>query len=107
MHYKTIMLALLKQHPALRRDLRNGRQWLSVLDRHAADLKTRHLAWIDVLRPLRPQSAPEQRGAWRKRSNLNASRSTMMKRLGRSYFRHCAGYSNQMTTASLTRPRSR
>jgi hypothetical protein len=60
MHYKTIMLELLRQYPVLRCDLRNGRQWLTALDRYPSGMKDRHTYWIDVLSQQRSQSAPEQ-----------------------------------------------
>jgi hypothetical protein len=60
MHYKTIMLALLQQSPALHHELRLNTQLLSTLNRMASALKTRHAYWTSVLRQERPESAPQQ-----------------------------------------------
>ena len=60
MHYKTIMLTLLQQSPALHHKLRTSKQLLPALDRTASDLKTRHDYWISLLSQERPESAPEQ-----------------------------------------------
>ena len=60
MQYKTIMLELLQQSPALHRELTQSKRLLSALDQYAQDLKTSHVSWISRLREERPESAPEQ-----------------------------------------------
>jgi hypothetical protein len=60
MHYKTIMLTLLQQSPALHHELRTSKQLLTALDRYASELKDRHTYWISRLSQEQPESAPEQ-----------------------------------------------
>jgi len=60
MHYKTIMLELLQQHPELHRELVSSKTLLPTLDRYAADLKARHDNWTQTLSRERPESAPSQ-----------------------------------------------
>lgn len=60
MHYKTIMLELLQQSPALHHELRTSKQLLPALNRHTSDLKTRHDYWMSRLSQEQPQSASEQ-----------------------------------------------
>jgi hypothetical protein len=60
MQYKTIMLALVQQSPALHHELCTRKQLLPTIDRTASELKKRHTYWIEALRQQQPQSAPEQ-----------------------------------------------
>jgi hypothetical protein len=60
MHYKTIMLELLQESPALHRELTQSKRLRSALDQYASDLKTRHTYWISQLSQEQPQSAPAQ-----------------------------------------------
>jgi hypothetical protein len=60
MHYKTIVLELLQQHPELHRELASSKTLLPILDRYAADLKARHENWTQTLSQERPVSAPSQ-----------------------------------------------
>jgi hypothetical protein len=60
MHYKTIVLELLQQHPELHRELASRKTLLSTLDRYAADLKALHHHWTQTLSRKRPESAPSQ-----------------------------------------------
>jgi hypothetical protein len=60
MHYKTIMLELLQESPALHHELTQSKQLLPALNRHASALKTRHAYWMSQLRQEQPQSAQEQ-----------------------------------------------
>ncbi len=58
--YKTIVLELLQQRPALREQLRKTRELMPTLKDRAAELKTRHQAWIEALRQRRPKTDPSQ-----------------------------------------------
>ncbi len=50
MQYKTIVLGLIEeQYPVLYEQLRKERLLLKALDLYGADLKTRHLYWMDRL----------------------------------------------------------
>jgi hypothetical protein len=60
MHYKTIVLELLKQHPKVHNRLRKQRLLLPVLDRCAKALKASHEAWKDCLSQAKPGSDPSQ-----------------------------------------------
>jgi hypothetical protein len=60
MHYKTIVLELLKQHPRILNRLRSERMLLTALDRYASQLKIRHEAWKDRLSQANPESDPSQ-----------------------------------------------
>ena len=60
MPYKTLILTLLEQHPALYQELRTSRSLLPTLNRLAHTLKDRHADWINALSKQRPGSAPEQ-----------------------------------------------
>jgi hypothetical protein len=60
MQYKTIMLELLRQSPALHQELRTRKQLLPALNRYASELKDRHTYWMSRLSQERPESAPEQ-----------------------------------------------
>lgn len=60
MHYKTIMLELVKQSPTLYHELCTRKQLLPTLDRTASALKTRHDYWMSRLRQQQPGSASEQ-----------------------------------------------
>jgi hypothetical protein len=60
MPYKTIVLELLQEHPALYERLRSGRMLLTAMESHAADLRSSHLDWMDRLRRENPASAPAQ-----------------------------------------------
>ena len=60
MQYKTIVLQLLEQLPELHDQLRKKRKLLRTVNAYAAHLKAKHKAWMDVLRPTRPESDPSQ-----------------------------------------------
>ena len=60
MHYKTIVLELLQQHPELHRELASRKTLLTTLERYAADLKALHHHWTQTLSQIRPGSAPSQ-----------------------------------------------
>jgi hypothetical protein len=59
MHYKTIIHALIEQRTALCQQLRTQGKLHSTIDRHAAELKTRHETWKESLSRTNPRS-PEQ-----------------------------------------------
>jgi hypothetical protein len=60
MHYKTIVLQLLEQHPELYSQLRNRRQLLPALDIYSDQLKTLHEEEKEVLSQAKPDSDPIQ-----------------------------------------------
>ena len=60
MHYKTIVLELLKQHPQIHDQLRRSRMLLSTLELRARELKIRHEAWKDQLSQKKPGSDQSQ-----------------------------------------------
>jgi len=60
MHYKTIILELLKQHPKIYHHLHSQRTLLPTLERLARKLKTHHQRWQDRLCQVRLGSHPYQ-----------------------------------------------
>src|SRR5260370_9622818 len=60
MHYKTIILELLKQHRAIYNQLRSTRMLLPTMERFAGELKTSHEVWKECLSRARPGSDPSQ-----------------------------------------------
>jgi hypothetical protein len=60
MHYKTIVLSLLEQKPELHDRLRRERKLLQTMNACAAELKLKHMAWMDTLWAARPESDPSQ-----------------------------------------------
>jgi hypothetical protein len=60
MQYKTIVLELLKQRPQMHEQLRKQRKLLATMERYASQLRDNHLAWRELLTPLRPGSDPSQ-----------------------------------------------
>lgn len=60
MHYKTIALELIEDHPALHRALKAERRMLSALEAYAVELKTLHESWMKRLQASRPGSLPPQ-----------------------------------------------
>jgi len=60
MQYKTIVLELLQQYPQRHEQLRRQRRLLPTMNGYAAELRRQHHAWMDVLRPARPESDPSQ-----------------------------------------------
>jgi hypothetical protein len=60
MHYKTMVLELLQQHPEIHDRLRSRRELRPALDRYAGELKTRHDAWKEVLSRANPGSSESQ-----------------------------------------------
>jgi len=60
MNYKTIMLGLIQDRPAMYQDLLNNRSLLSTLDRHAEELRSYHHAWQDQLLAAKPESDEAQ-----------------------------------------------
>jgi hypothetical protein len=49
MHYQTMMLELIQEHPPLYRKLRSSHTLLPTLERYARILKSRHQYWMDQL----------------------------------------------------------
>jgi hypothetical protein len=60
MQYKTIILSLLEQRPALYGQLCRQRTLLAALECHSLELKTRHEGWKDRLRRAKPDSDESQ-----------------------------------------------
>jgi hypothetical protein len=60
MHYKTIMLELIQEHPTLYRKLCSRRTLLPTLDHYARILKSRHQYWMDELHETEPGRHPTQ-----------------------------------------------
>jgi hypothetical protein len=60
MHYKTIVLELLKERQEIHNELQRARKLLPTLERYARDLKTRHEAWKERLFKTKPASDPNQ-----------------------------------------------
>jgi hypothetical protein len=60
MHYKTITLELLRQSPGLHQELRASGTLAQTMERYAALLKERHLAWTETLAQDRPGRDPAQ-----------------------------------------------
>jgi hypothetical protein len=60
MLYKTIVLELLEQNPALYEQLRKDRAMLSSLEVYASELKANHEAWKERLNQARPGSDSNQ-----------------------------------------------
>ncbi len=60
MHYKTIILELLKQNPQRYQELCASRTLLPTLNRYASTLKDRHEYWTNQLGQERLEQAPSQ-----------------------------------------------
>ena len=60
MHYKTIVLEILQQHPEIYDHFRRNRTLLVTLDRYAKELKANHEIWKDRLSQAKPRSDPSQ-----------------------------------------------
>jgi hypothetical protein len=60
MKYKTIVLELLQQDPALHNRLRASRTLLSTMDLQATALKRYHETWMDRLSQAKPDRDPSQ-----------------------------------------------
>ena len=60
MMYKTIVLELLQQNPALHNRLRASRMLLSTVDLQATALKRYHETWMDRLSQAKPDRDPIQ-----------------------------------------------
>lgn len=60
MQYKTIVLELLQQRPALYERLRNSKMLLTTMDAYAIELKALHESWIDTIRQEEPGTDPRQ-----------------------------------------------
>ena len=60
MHYKTIVLELLKERPKIHRQLRRKRMLLQTVERYAKELRATHETWKDRLFQARPGSDPSQ-----------------------------------------------
>jgi aromatic ring hydroxylase len=60
MHYKTIVLELLQQHPEIQNQLRSERMLLATMEFYAREVKARHEAWKDHLSRAMPDSDPSQ-----------------------------------------------
>jgi hypothetical protein len=63
MHYKTIMLEMLLQHPEIAEPLRQSRTMMPALESYSAQLKNRHEAWMEQLAEAKPRSDPIQRAS--------------------------------------------
>ncbi|HZZ80813.1 MAG TPA: hypothetical protein VFE62_20085 [Gemmataceae bacterium] len=60
MLYKTIVLELIQQRPAMYERLRRQRQLLNTMNRYSKELKASHLEWKEHLAQARPGSDPIQ-----------------------------------------------
>jgi hypothetical protein len=60
MPYKTLVLALLQQHPTLHQTLRSSGTLLRTLEHSATTLKDRHAYWRHELTQAQPGSDPSQ-----------------------------------------------
>ena len=60
MHYKTIVLELLNQHPEIHEELRRSRTLLQTVEAYAGEVKIRHETWKDRLSKVKPGSDPSQ-----------------------------------------------
>jgi hypothetical protein len=60
MHYKTMVLELLQQHPEIHDRLRSRRSLLATLESYAGELKTRHDTWTEALTLANPGRAETQ-----------------------------------------------
>lgn len=60
MRYKTIVLHLLEDRPEMYESLRRQRMLLATMERHAKELKIRHLDWMDRLSQAKPGRDPSQ-----------------------------------------------
>ncbi len=58
MHYKTIVLEFIQEHPTLHDRLRASRTLLSTVNLQAAALKRYHETWMDRLTQAKPDSDP-------------------------------------------------
>jgi hypothetical protein len=60
MHYKTIVLELLKEKPEIQKKLRRSRTLLPTLNRYARELKANHERWKERLSQAKPGSNQTQ-----------------------------------------------
>jgi hypothetical protein len=60
MPYKTIMLELLQESPALYLRLKASRTLLRTIDLYSIELKSRHGSWVAELSRSQPHCSPEQ-----------------------------------------------
>lgn len=60
MHYKTIILELIREEPELYERLRSTKRLLPAMDAYATDLKTSHESWTEAIAPKRPDSDSSQ-----------------------------------------------
>ncbi len=60
MHYKTIVLELMKQYTEIHDQLRRSRALLPTLELYAGQLRSRHEIWQEHLSQTRPGSDPRQ-----------------------------------------------
>ena len=60
MLYKTMILELLRERPAIHDQLRSQRMLLPTLERLAIQLRTSHLTWKDLLSQAKPGSSESQ-----------------------------------------------
>ena len=56
MHYKTIVLEMIRDRPRLYEDLRTSKRLLPSLESYAGELRDNHLAWQATLAMQRPAS---------------------------------------------------
>jgi hypothetical protein len=60
MHYKTIVLELLRERTELHEQLRLTRRLLPTLEACSQELRASHLSWMETLRAANPSSDPIQ-----------------------------------------------
>ena len=60
MHYKTIVLELIRENPDLYEQLRWSKRLLPAMDAYAIELKDSHEAWKEQLAQAMPGSDPRQ-----------------------------------------------
>jgi hypothetical protein len=60
MHYRTIVLELLQDHPTLHERLRESKSLLQTLERSAAHLRARHMFWMARLARTETETDPSQ-----------------------------------------------
>jgi hypothetical protein len=58
--YKTIVLEMLQDHPAMYDKLLSTRTLLATLEEYASDLRNRHQIWMELLSEAKPDRDPIQ-----------------------------------------------
>ena len=59
MHYKTMVLNLIRSRPTLYRRLKSTRRLAAFMNAHSEGLRTSHVAWKDRLTLERPGACPQ------------------------------------------------